>query len=109
MCTPASISLFLVLLAACTPTANAEEKVATFSALPKGDELRVTFTTSGCFHFVAYELTFRRSTATTVSVTQIMYEGSREREAITATNRINLGELSLSKSDLEGLDKLLRF
>ena len=109
MRTPAFISLFLFVLGACTPSVNAEQKVASFSALPKGDELEVTFRTSGCFHFAAYELTFRRSKDTNVSVTQIIYEGSPEREAITATNRIDLGQLSLSKSDLEGLDKLLRF
>jgi len=89
--------------------ALAAEKAATFSELPKGDELHVVFTTSGCFHFATYELTFRRQAEPTLKVEEFRYERSKKSQSITATNRFTLGELNLTKADLEGLDRLLEF
>jgi len=71
--------------------------------------VQMAFTTSGCFHYFSYELTFQRSTETTVSVVQIERGWSQSLEVFTSTNRLSLGTLSLTKSDVEGLDRLLQF
>ena len=98
-----------VIVACCLLHASAAEKVATFSSLPKDDELHMTFTTSGCFHYASYELTFQRSTDTTVSVVQIEREWSQKLKAFTSTNRVTIGALKLTNADVEGLDRLLQF
>jgi hypothetical protein len=88
---------------------EAADKVASFSELSKGDELHMTFTTSGCFHYASYELTFRRSAEITVSIVQFERKWSPKLKAYTSTNRITLGELSLTRGDVEGLDRLLHY
>lgn len=97
--------ILLTLASVCFLTrAIAADHVATFSGLPKGDELQMTFTTSGCFHYASYELTFRHPAETTVNIVQIEPEWSQN-----PSNHITLGELSLTKADVEGLDRLLQF
>jgi hypothetical protein len=103
------ISLALVAVACFLSRAIAADKVVTFSTLPKGDELEMTFITSGCFHFATYELKFCRSAELTVNVVQIEREWSRDRRMFTSTNRVSLGDLTLTKTDVDGLDKLLKF
>lgn len=88
------IRLVFVLAATCSFHARAADKVATLADLPKGDQLEMSFISSGCFHRYAYDLTFRRAIETTVSITQ---------------NRVGLGQLTLSKADVDGLDELVRF
>ena len=102
-------SLILLVLACLVSTAVGADKVATFSSLPEGDELEMNFATTGCFHFAEYDLKFRRTPKPTVSVVQIGYTWSDELKKMTATNRTTLGELTLSKADLKGLDNLLEF
>jgi hypothetical protein len=58
--------------------------------------LEINFRSDGCFHREGYELTFRRATETTVSITR------------TRGNRMELGQLTLSKADVDGLDELVR-
>ncbi|MDR3159826.1 MAG: hypothetical protein LBU11_12675 [Zoogloeaceae bacterium] len=91
------IRLVFVLTATCSFHAQAADKVTTFADLPKDDQLEIRFSSGGCFHRVAYELTFRRATETTVSITQ------------TRGNRVELGQLTLSMADVDGLDELVRF
>lgn len=86
--------------------AIAADKVANFSSLPAGE---MTFSTGGCFHFARYELKFRRSPDANLNVVQVLYEWSEKSKSIVATNRVNLGDLKLSKADVRGLDNLLQF
>lgn len=88
--------------------AEAADKVAAFSELPRGDELHMTLAISGSFHQASSELTFQRSAAITVRAVQFERKWSHQLKASTSTNRITLGELSLTKADAEGLDRLLR-
>ena len=71
--------------------------------------MEVIFTTSGCFHFATYELKFLRSTDLTVSIVQLERVWSPARKAFTSTNRVSLGGLTLTKTDVAGLDRLLQF
>jgi len=93
----------------CLSRAQAADNVATFSELPERDELQMAFTTSGCFHYASYELTFRRSTEFAVTVVKMEGEWSRDLKTLNSTNRVTLGELTLTNADLKGLDHLLRF
>jgi hypothetical protein len=103
------IQITMVAVVCFLSRAVAADKVSTFSSLPKGDELEMIFTTSGCFHFATYELKFRRSTDLTVSIVQIEREWSVDGKAFSSTNRVSLGDLTLSKTDVAGLDRLLQF
>jgi hypothetical protein len=85
------------------------DKAGTFSSLPKDDELQLTFTTHGCFHYGRYELTFHRSIDTTVSIVHIEVEWSPKLEQFTPIDRVPLGELTLTKTDVSGLDHLIEF
>ncbi len=85
------------------------DRAGMFASLPKDDELQLTFTTHGCFHYSRYELTFHRSIETTVSIVQVEVEWSPKLEQFTPVNRIPLGELTLTKSDVLGLDHLIEF
>jgi hypothetical protein len=87
----------------------ASDNIGRFSTLPRGEEIQVDFKSTGCFHSLTYELSFQRATNVIVSVTNIEYEWSPERHIITATNRVQLGQLTLGEADLAGLDQLLRF
>jgi hypothetical protein len=87
----------------------ASDSVGTFSALPHGEEMQVGFQSVGCFHSLTYELSFRRASEAIVSVAKVEYGWSQERHVITATNRVELGELTLSEAELAGLDRLLRY
>src|SRR5262245_38518960 len=93
----------------CLSRAPAADKVATFSELPRRDELRVAFTTSGCFHYASYELMFRQWAEFAVTVVEIEREWSRDFKALKSTNLVTFGELTLTNADLQGLDHLLRF
>jgi hypothetical protein len=101
--------LALVAVACVLYQARAADKVAMFSSLPEGDELEMTFTASGCSHFATFELKFHRSESLAVSIVQLEGEWSRDRQVFASTNRVALGDLTLTKADVEGLDKLLGF
>jgi hypothetical protein len=70
---------------------GAADKVAAFSNLPEGDQLEISFRSSGCFKRDAYNLTFHRATETTAFISDL--EGR---------------QLTLSKADVDGLDRLMR-
>lgn len=89
-----------------TPVAD---HISTFSSLPEGDELRMIFTSEGCFHNESYELKFRRSPGLTAEVTQLGRKWSDELNDYITTERIGLGELALSETDEAGLNRLLAF
>lgn len=101
--------IITVAVVCCLSRAVAADKVSNFSSLAKGDELEMTFTTSGCFHFETYELEFRRSSDLTVSIFQSERVWSAARKAFISTNRVSLGDLTLTETDVEGLDRLLQF
>jgi hypothetical protein len=90
------IRLVFVLAATWSFHAKAANDVATLENLPKGDQLEVSFNSSGCFHHRTYNLTFHRATETTVSISDVR-------------RRKELGQLPLSKSDVDGFDRLVRF
>ena len=83
--------------------------VTPFSKLKQGDTLVVRFHTSGCFHDATHEFTFRRGSELTVSVVQLPRDATRPGVITTQTNRVELGTLTLSKSDVAGLDRLMEF
>ena len=85
----------------------AADKVATFSALPAGDELRMTITSSGCFHYVKHEFTFRRSTTLTVSISETNYTSSRFFEEPIALDPVELGERAMAPEEEVSLDQIL--
>ena len=104
-----SLFPFIVAVLCFRSLAVAADMVAAFSDLPKGDELEMTFDTCGCFHSATFELKFRRSARLTVSVVEVERVWSRDLKTFGSTNRVSLGKLTLRKSDVDGLDQLLRF
>jgi hypothetical protein len=99
----------IIIAAFCGIAAGAEPaaRVDAFSKLKQGDSLMVHFHSRGCFHGRAYELTFRRASKVTVSVVRLAVDSSEVSRI--ATNRVDLSTLTLSTSDVGGLDRLLKF
>jgi hypothetical protein len=83
--------------------------VDSFSKLKQGDTLIVRFHSSGCFHDETYDLIFRRTPELAVSIVHLPCEAIRPALIDPQTNRVDLGTLTLSKSDIAGLDKLMDF
>lgn len=90
-------------------TIVAAEKVSGFASLPADDALEVTYSSVGCFHSQSHELTFTRSTNVTVSVIEIKPIMAADKMSIIGTNRVRMGDLVLSKEEVEGLDRLFAF
>ncbi len=101
----------LCLAASCCSVLCAEPpaRVDAFSKLKQGDTLTVRFHTSGCFHDATHEFTFRRASELSVSIAQLPRDAARPGVVTTQTNRVDLGTLTLSKSDVAGLDRLMEF
>ena len=89
--------------------ASAADKMDTFSKLPATDILQVRFVSRGCFHFSTHELTFRRGATSTVAVVSVLQEWSDATKQLSDVKREELGHVTLTDSDLKGLDELLRF
>ena len=68
-----------------------------FQQFPAGDSIHVTFTSSGCFHHQTYEFDFQRAGTVTAKVSRV--EG----------RRIPIGTVTLSETEIAGLDRLLKF
>lgn len=90
-----SIALFLAASCSSMFCAEPAARVDTFSKLKQGYTLIVCFHSSGCFHNETHELAFRKASELSVSVVKLP--------------GVNLGTLTLSKSDIAGLDRLMEF
>jgi len=104
------ITLFLV--ASCCAVLSVEPlaHVDAFSKLKQSDTLIVRYHTRGCFfHGATHEFTFRQASELTVSIVQLPRDAARAGIVSTQTNRVDLGTLTLSKSDVAGLDRLMEF
>lgn len=102
-------ALFTILAGLSFLHAGAADKVTSFSSLAKGDELHLTFRTTGCFHYSTYQLTFRCAEETTVNIVQVLSFNSPLNTVPDPSKPTELGELKLSKADLEGLDHLVEY
>jgi hypothetical protein len=100
-----------ILVVAVCSAAAAADKVEGFANLTGGDTLQMRFTSGGCFHFYTYDLMFTGGPKPGVSVAAVRLEldSPSPRANYRDAERRELGNLSLSESDLAGLDTLLRF
>jgi hypothetical protein len=87
--------------------AQAAEPTVTFSGLSKGDELSLTFTSSGCFHHNVYDFKFRRTDSLSVEIDFYPRDPADDRPGPGKKKRI--GELILSEADIAGLDRMLEY
>jgi len=101
----------ILLTASCCAVLSAEPlaHVDAFSTLKQGDTLIVRYHTSGCFHDMTHELTFHRAAEFTVSIVQLPQDTNRTGVVTLQTNRVDLGRLTLSNSDVAGSDRLMAF
>lgn len=77
-----------------------------FTDLKHGDQLLVTLESRGCFHRTRHELDFTQGK---VAVTSIEPEQTSETGSPSREVRTNLGELELTRDDLQMLDNLLLY
>ncbi|MDB6055822.1 MAG: hypothetical protein JWN25_3345 [Verrucomicrobiales bacterium] len=88
----------------------AGEESGAFASLANRDMIQVRMTTSCCLPLDAtYLLRFERASNPHVTVSELERGVVRDRKFVIDTNRIELGELALTESDLAGLDKLMKF
>jgi len=77
--------------------------------LPTGDKVKVTFSSSGCFHRYTYEFEFQRSTTITAKVRRLEDRWNDSTQKHETIRRISLGTATLTPAELAGLDRLLAF
>ena len=89
----------------------AGERIDGFTKLPASDILQMRYTSTGCFHFFTYDLTFTRSNNPAVSIAAIRLEldGPDPKARYRDAERRELGKIMLSGGDLAGLEVLLNF
>jgi hypothetical protein len=103
--------LALTLMSFSTPPVFARG-VGTIASLPRTDTLQISFTSTGCFHFDSYEVSVRRTDRYSVSVVEIFEKGPTafdQQISESPPTRVELGELLLSRKEVVGLDRLLKF
>lgn len=93
---------FVLVLFSMSVMALAGERVGSFAKLPVGDVMVVEYSSSGCFHSFGYEFVFEGGKA---KVTSVVHDWSGNKKAVVKTE----GEVVLSKEDLKGLDRLVKF
>jgi hypothetical protein len=98
-----------LLLVVGTFTSFASERVATFSALPRGDKMVVHYTSTGCFHFSSYEFTYAPDGEGSFEVEELHMEWSKAKYAQVERSRNFLGRVSLENGEAKKLDALIEF
>jgi hypothetical protein len=109
---------------AASAAGNINPFIETFSKLPATDTLQVLFASQGCFGGSAYEFNFRHGSKNTVAVASgwrnLLVENKSFWGTLTDIPNLfflkkrkqqkdrNLGHVTLTESDLNGLDELLR-
>jgi hypothetical protein len=83
------------------------QHVPTFAQLKPGESVDVDFVSSGCFNIQRYELKFTRANDLSVNVKSISHSTGKDGKAVLKT--INLGNLKLAQTDINGLDSLIQF
>ncbi|MEW6157176.1 MAG: hypothetical protein AB1813_07060 [Verrucomicrobiota bacterium] len=88
---------------------SAADKIDGFNKLAAGETLQMRFTSRGCFHFYTYDVTFTRKGKPTASVVAVRLEWVGPDITYRDAEWQELGALTLSESDLSGLETLLAF
>jgi hypothetical protein len=107
-----ALPFLVVLLAAFSRTAGGAEspdRVENFSKLRAGDKMVVTYHSDNGSYFAAYELTFYHKPELALSIVQSRAGAFKGELPNAASNRVDLGTLTLSRADLAGLDRLVEF
>jgi hypothetical protein len=80
--------------------------LVSFERLPAGDTIHVSYTSQGCFHSFTFEFLFQRGKTMTVEVTRIEPRWDQDDKPL-EPERIVLGTIPLSETEVAGLDRLL--
>ncbi len=81
---------------------------ALFENLPAKDRIRISYTSTGCFHYITYEFDFQRSDTLTAAIVRLdekRIEGSKKR----IVKRVPQGTVKISEKQAKGLDRLIEF
>lgn len=84
-------------------------RIDPLSTFTNADSLLVRFHSTGCFHNATYEITFRKDSELTASIVQLVADRDLPPIVAEQTDRVEIGTLTLSPSDIAGLDKLFEF
>lgn len=96
---------FCLCLSGCVTT----DTPGPFQKMANGDAIHVTYQSIGCFHFTNHELRFVKDGKVTVNVVDHEQRWNDELKKREQLPEKNLGTLTLSKSDLARLDRLIEF
>ena len=80
-----------------------------FQQLSAGDSIHVKFTSTGCWHDVAYEFDFQHAASFTVKVAEIKHRWNEAKQRLEEVKRIPLGTVILTEAEIAGLDRLFIF
>jgi len=94
--------LTLGILLAITCSAFGKDQIS-FSSLKEGETIRVTFSSTGCFHRMTRAFEFH---GTSVTISSPDHSAAKLK---TDPQTPKIGTLEISKDDLNKLDRLLRF
>lgn len=102
-------SILILMILSMPVKSSAGDQIGGFVGLASGDRLEVRFTSEGCFHFYACDLTFTRTGHAAVSIAAVQPRWEGAGKTYRYSERSELSRLSLSETDLKGLDALLSF
>jgi len=80
-----------------------------FSELQPGERITIRFTSQGCFHYFGYDFEFARNGTTTARITPVECRLSTAGHSNDYHTRQSLGTLTLTSTEISGLDRLVRF
>lgn len=106
---PKFIAMIACLVLGCLPVQAAAPKGISLEALPAGDTLTITYSSSGCFYSAAYDFEFQRAAVTTVEIFKLEPQRDPANNAELAPKRVSLGVVTLTEKEAAGIDRLLTY
>ena len=105
----AILLLLIITLSGCASVHHPKRKGNLFAELLSGDRVHIRFQSGGCFHHYVYDFEFERSSATTVRIASLSSSWNTTKKAVQYHSPKQLGTLTLTPSDIAGLDRLMRY
>ncbi|MBC7948324.1 MAG: hypothetical protein H7Y42_10625 [Chitinophagaceae bacterium] len=102
-----SLFIIAVLFACFSAIANAE--ILKISTLESDEEIRIEFSSQGCFHNTKFFYVLRGGSTKFLDVTQAKSEWNAEKKEMVDLGVVPIGTVALQVEDVNGLDHLFSF
>lgn len=100
---------FIIALVFAWISASANAEVLKVSALTTGEEIRIEFSSRGCFHDTKYFYVLRGGSERVLDVSEAKATWNAEKKKLVDLGVVKIGTVSLTGEDTNGLDSLFTF